>query len=48
LTIPGLIEAGPPDQLILDVSFKPGINLLWLGVILACLGLILSVQRRWK
>ena len=48
LAIPGLIEPGAPDQLILDVSRKPGINLLWLGVILACLGLVFSVQRRWK
>ncbi len=41
LEIPGLTEVGPPDQLLLDVSIKPGINLLWLGTILIAIGLAL-------
>ena len=48
LSIPGLAEAGPPDQLILDVSVKPAINLLWLGSLIVFAGLILSVSRRLK
>lgn len=46
LEIPGLIEVGPPDQLLLDVSFKPGINLLWLGTILISIGLALVTIER--
>ena len=34
ISIPGLIEACPPDKLILDVSKKPGINFLWIGTII--------------
>ncbi|UCD18233.1 MAG: hypothetical protein JSV44_04795, partial [Candidatus Zixiibacteriota bacterium] len=43
LEIPGLIEAGPPDQLILDMSLKPGINLLWLGTIIIAVGLTVTL-----
>ena len=45
LEIPGLIETGAPDQLILEVSVKPVINLVWLGVIIAGIGLVLSFRR---
>ncbi|PKK82731.1 MAG: hypothetical protein CVT49_12065 [candidate division Zixibacteria bacterium HGW-Zixibacteria-1] len=48
LSIPGLVEAGSPDRLILDVSRKPGINLLWLGTIIVFIGMFLSARRRLK
>jgi cytochrome c-type biogenesis protein CcmF len=48
LSIPGLVEMGPQDRLILDVSIKPGINLLWLGTILISLGLALVAYYRFK
>ncbi|HDL04577.1 MAG TPA: hypothetical protein ENH25_10655 [candidate division Zixibacteria bacterium] len=46
ISIPGLIEACPPDKLILDVSKKPGINFLWIGTIIVFIGMFLSVRRR--
>ncbi len=48
LSIPGLAESGPPDQLILEVSEKPAINLVWLGSIFICVGIFLSFFRRLK
>jgi len=48
LEIPGLIEAGPPDRLILDVSVKPVINLLWLGTIIVFIGMIMAVCNRYR
>ncbi len=48
LSFPGMIEAGPVDQLILDVAIKPGINLLWLAIIIISLGMILSIWRRYR
>jgi hypothetical protein len=48
LTIPGLAEAGPPDRLILDVSMKPGINLLWFGTIIIFIGMALAGYYRIK
>lgn len=48
LSIPGLVEAGPKDKLILDVSKKPGINLLWLGTIIVFIGMFLSVRKRFR
>jgi len=47
LSFPGLMETGPVDQLILDVAIKPGINLLWLGIIIICFAMILSIRRRY-
>lgn len=46
LSIPGLIDLGPPDRLILDISIKPGINLLWLGTIIIFIGMTISIYRR--
>ncbi len=46
LHIPGLIASGPPDRLILDISKKPIINLVWLGTTLVLLGSILVYLRR--
>ncbi|MCX6828395.1 MAG: cytochrome c biogenesis protein CcsA [candidate division Zixibacteria bacterium] len=48
LSIPGLAESSPPDQLILDVSIKPGINLLWLGTFVIFLGMAMVVYYRFK
>jgi len=47
LSFPGTVVAGPVDQLILDVSMKPGINLLWLAIIIICFAMILSIRRRY-
>jgi len=47
LSIPGLIESGPPDKLILDVSKKPGINLLWIGTLIVFVGMFLSLKKRY-
>ncbi|MFZ5979260.1 MAG: cytochrome c biogenesis protein CcsA [Candidatus Zixiibacteriota bacterium] len=47
LRIPGLVETNPPDQLVLDVSRKPLINLVWAGTTLVMLGsLIVFIRRR--
>jgi cytochrome c-type biogenesis protein CcmF len=48
LSIPGLVPGSSPDRLILDVSVKPGINLLWLGTIVVFIGLLLSAKRNFK
>jgi len=48
ISIPGLVEAGAPDRLILDVSKKPGINLLWIGSIIVFIGMFLSIRRRFN
>ena len=48
LSFPGTAEAGPVDQLILDVALKPGINLLWLAIIIICFAMILSIWRRYR
>jgi len=45
-SIPGLIEAGAPDRLIMDVSKKPLINLLWIGAIVVFAGIFISFRRR--
>ncbi len=47
LSFPGTSQSGPVDQLILDVSIKPGINLLWFAIILICFAMILSIWRRY-
>lgn len=41
--VPGL---GVVDLLVLEVSKKPLINLVWLGVILICVGTFVSFVRR--
>jgi len=47
LRIPGLVETNPPDQLVLDISRKPLINLVWVGTTLVMLGsLIVFIRRR--
>jgi cytochrome c-type biogenesis protein CcmF len=48
LSIPGLIESGPPDKLIVDVSVKPGMNLLWLGAIFVFAGMAFSATIGFK
>ena len=45
LNIPGL-TGGAPDQLVLDVSKKPMINMVWFGTTLILIGSILSIYRR--
>ncbi len=47
ISIPGLTSAGSPDRLILEVSKKPTMNVLWGGSILLVLGGLLTVRRRW-
>jgi len=46
LSIPGLAETGSPDQLIIDVSEKPAINLVWIGSFLIVGGLLVTFYRR--
>jgi cytochrome c-type biogenesis protein CcmF len=46
LDVPGLVMASSPDRLILDVSKKPMISLVWVGTTLLLLGSIASVYRR--
>ncbi len=47
LSVPGLVEAGPPDRLILAITKKPIINLVWIGTTLILLGtLIVFIRRR--
>ena len=48
LSVPGLAESSPPDRLILDVSIKPGINLLWLGTLVIFFGMIIVIYYRFK
>ena len=48
LSIPGIVEPVPKDQLVLEVSIKPGINLLWLAVLIACVGMILAISQRFR
>jgi cytochrome c-type biogenesis protein CcmF len=48
LTIPGLVEPGSPDKLILDVSMKPGINLLWFGTMIIFIGMAMAGYYRIK
>ncbi|UCD64083.1 MAG: cytochrome c biogenesis protein CcsA [Candidatus Zixiibacteriota bacterium] len=47
LAVPGLVDTGPADRLILDITRKPIINLVWIGTTLILLGtLIVFVRRR--
>lgn len=48
LSIPGLQPEGSPEQLILEVSKKPGMNVLWGGSIILVLGGLVSLLRRWS
>ncbi|MFH2036523.1 MAG: cytochrome c biogenesis protein CcsA [Candidatus Zixiibacteriota bacterium] len=48
ITIPGLIESGLAERLVLDISQKPGINLLWLGTILVFLGNFIAIRKRLR
>ncbi|RME24745.1 MAG: LPXTG cell wall anchor domain-containing protein, partial [Candidatus Zixiibacteriota bacterium] len=46
LSVPGLAQDGPEDRLILDVSRKPLIMLVWAGTSLILLGGIIVFLRR--
>ncbi len=46
LSIPQLASASHPEELVLDVSRIPLINLVWIGAILIMLGTLLSFLRR--
>jgi cytochrome c-type biogenesis protein CcmF len=46
LQIPGLFEKKPPDQLVLDISKKPLIVLVWVGTTLVLLGSLIVFFRR--
>ncbi len=48
LDIPGLVASENPDKLIVDLSKKPLIILVWLGTTLVMLGSLASVLRRRK
>jgi len=46
LDIPGLISPDKPDKLVIDLSKKPLIVLVWIGTTLILLGSLFSVYRR--
>ena len=48
LSIAGLTPASAPDRLIMEISKKPTMNLLWGGTILLLVGGLLSLRRRWR
>jgi len=48
VSIEGLTSASPPDRLILEVSKKPTMNILWAGSIFLALGGLMTVRNRWK
>ncbi len=45
ITIPGLTEVSP-EKLVLDISRKPLINLVWIGAVLIMLGSLVTFIRR--
>lgn len=47
LTVAGLTPRTAPDQLIMEVSKKPTMSILWAGTIIMLLGGILALWRRW-
>ncbi|HWR83552.1 MAG TPA: cytochrome c biogenesis protein CcsA [Candidatus Deferrimicrobium sp.] len=46
LNIPGLTDAGQMEALVLDISKKPVINLVWAGTTLILLGCVIAFLRR--
>lgn len=48
ISVEGLTEQSPEDRLILEVSKKPMMNILWGGTILIVLGGLLSFGNRWE
>jgi cytochrome c-type biogenesis protein CcmF len=48
VSIEGLTPYMPSDRLVMEVSKKPTMNILWAGSILLALGGIMSVRNRWK
>jgi cytochrome c-type biogenesis protein CcmF len=46
LSIPGLIDADESETLILDVTKKPVINLVWIGTTFILLGSLITFLRR--
>ncbi len=46
LDIPGLTESGTPEKLVLDIAYKPIINLVWLGTTLLLVGGLIVFFRR--
>ncbi|MEE9441364.1 MAG: cytochrome c biogenesis protein CcsA [candidate division Zixibacteria bacterium] len=48
ISVEGLTDKNPEDRLILEVSKKPTMNILWAGTILLVLGGLLSFGNRWE
>jgi cytochrome c-type biogenesis protein CcmF len=48
ISVEGLTEKNPEDRLILEVSKKPMMNILWAGTIILVLGGLLSFGSRWE
>ena len=46
LDIPGLVESGAPEVLVLDITRKPLIMLVWIGTTLLLAGCVISFVRR--
>jgi len=48
LDIPGLMPEAEPEKLILGISKKPLISLVWIGTTLILLGSLVAMIRRWS
>ncbi|MFH1701107.1 MAG: cytochrome c biogenesis protein CcsA [Candidatus Zixiibacteriota bacterium] len=48
ISVEGLTDKNPEDRLILEVSKKPAMNILWAGSILLVAGGLISFGRRWE
>lgn len=47
VSIPGLTPSAAPETLILEVSKKPSMNVLWGGASILVVGGLISLRRRW-
>jgi len=47
ITVAGLTSAASPERLVLEVSKKPTMNLLWAGTIILVFGGLVSLRRRY-
>jgi len=47
ISVAGLTPEVPVDRLILEVSQKPTMNILWAGCIIVVAGGLLTLRKRW-
>lgn len=48
LSIKGMTVSGSGDCLVIEISKKPTMNVLWAGTIVMCLGGLLALRTRWR